>query len=71
MRGLVHNPPRETSDGIRRIFHILEPYVEGTLVYCLNGRAHTEGWHVIDWLTVELDEAPQADDVVSFFYQQV
>jgi hypothetical protein len=71
VRGLVHNPAREAPDGVRRVFHVLEPYVEGTLVFCLNGRPHVDDWRVTGWLTVELDEAPQADDMVSFFYQQV
>ena len=71
MRGIVQNPARETADGTRRIFHVLEPYAENTLVLCLNGRAYTQGWRVIGWLTVELDEAPGEGDMVSFFYQQV
>ena len=71
IRGLVHSFPREAPDGALRTFHVREPYVDGTLACSLNGRTLTEGWRVTGWLAVELDEAPQADDVVSFFYQQV
>jgi hypothetical protein len=68
---LVHKQAREDPDGIRTAFTVPEPYADGTLRVCLNGRSILDDWSITGYLEVTLEEAPLEEDVVSFWYQQV
>lgn len=68
---LVHKFATETPDGILTQYNTPTPYAPGSVIYALNGRAHTQGWTEKGGTLIALEAPPQIGDVVSFWYTQI
>lgn len=68
---LVFKTAVETPDGSLKRFNTKTPYKTGTVILNLNGRSHIQGWTEQGGTVIDLDEAPQIGDVVSFWYTQL
>ena len=63
-------------NGVNKEFYTPTEYVAGTLRLVVNGKVYRPGddtkrWTEIDSMTIELDEAPIAGDVLQAFYQDM